>query len=289
MGIYTQPNDWQCGPFALKHALFALGSFEHENVIARLAASDTSGTDEVGLGRAARGLGCDLLMVRTYDPDAARRELDQYLALRTPTLLCIQEWTHWVAVVHAHEGHYVAFDSRHEGVLRILPWEELRGLLVYHEGGAEHGAQPIYDLHPVVPRHLPWARAEFSPHRVRELLKPERRSIVRRWDRYVTGLKPVCIPLSLQGELALPLADLLERHRSLVAARVERIGGGDAGALLPLVSELAFVAETYGLEVRPDAETLALDRAAALVARWAAEDGGVTRGVGVKVRSAAAG
>lgn len=277
MGIYPQPNDWQCGPFALKHALLALGSFEHENVIARVAASDTSGTDEVGLGRAARRFGCDLLMVRTYDALAARRELDLHLARRTPTLLCIQEWTHWVAVVHQHGGHYVMFDSREDGVLRVVPWEELRDLLVYHEGVAGRGANPIYDLHPVVPRHLPWAQAEFSPHRVRELLKPERRSIVQRWDRYATGLKPVCIPLSLQGELALPLSELLERHRSLVAARVERVGGGDAGALLPLVGELAFVAETYGLEVRPDAEGLALDRATALVARWVAEDGGATR------------
>lgn len=288
MGIYTQPNDWQCGPFALKHALLALGSFEHENVIARLAASDTSGTDEVGLGRAARRLGCDLLMVRTYDADAARRALDQHLALHTPTLLCIQEWTHWVAVVHQHDGHYVAFDSREEGVLKVLPWEELRGLLVYHEGGAGHGAHPIYDLHPVVPRHLPWAWAEFSPHRARELLKPERRSIVQRWERYATGLKPVCIPLSLQGELALPLAELLERHRAAVAARVEHVGGGDAGALLPLVSELAFVAEVYGLEVRPDAEALALDRVSALVARWAAEDGEGTRTAAVRAPRAAA-
>ena len=50
MGIYPQPNLWQCGPFALKHALVALGILRDEKDISRLAGTHWwHGTDEIQL------------------------------------------------------------------------------------------------------------------------------------------------------------------------------------------------------------------------------------------------
>jgi hypothetical protein len=37
MGFYRQPYDWTCAPFALKHALVALGRLANEQAIANLA------------------------------------------------------------------------------------------------------------------------------------------------------------------------------------------------------------------------------------------------------------
>ena len=37
MGFYPQPNDYVCGPFALKHALVTLGRLVDDDKIAPLA------------------------------------------------------------------------------------------------------------------------------------------------------------------------------------------------------------------------------------------------------------
>ncbi len=91
MGFYPQPNLWQCGPFALKHALVTLGISANEDAISALAGTRWwSGTDEFQLAKAARKFGCDLLMTRRYDAYTARRELISYLRRGIPALLCVQ-------------------------------------------------------------------------------------------------------------------------------------------------------------------------------------------------------
>lgn len=272
MGIYEQPNEWQCGPFALKHALLALGIFEHEDVLSRAARSDTNGTDEVGLGRAARRVGCDLLMIRTYHPHAARAELNGYLARNVPVLACVQEWSHWIALVHHDDGQYVAFDSRGRQVLQVVTWEELRSALVYYDSeGRGHGAYAVYDLHPVVPRTMPWARGRFSPALVRDLSRPERTELIDRWQLYADALRPICVPLSPQSELSMPLADVLRRHGTALAARVSARRVDVTRRAGVILEDLLVIADTYALEVRPDAESVAIDRIAALLERWAIE------------------
>jgi ABC-type bacteriocin/lantibiotic exporter with double-glycine peptidase domain len=59
MAIYPQPNDWECGPYALKYALIVLGISGDEREIARIAGTDEHGTDEAELARAAKRYGCE--------------------------------------------------------------------------------------------------------------------------------------------------------------------------------------------------------------------------------------
>ena len=74
MGFTPQPNLWQCGPFALKHALIMLGISVDEREISRIAGTNKwSGTDERQLARAARKFGCELLMGRERHPPLVRR------------------------------------------------------------------------------------------------------------------------------------------------------------------------------------------------------------------------
>lgn len=54
MGIYKQPNKWQCGPFALKHGLLMRGMLASEWEIGKVAGTTPLGTDETQLERAAR-------------------------------------------------------------------------------------------------------------------------------------------------------------------------------------------------------------------------------------------
>ena len=71
MGFYPQSNRWQCGPFALKHALAIVGYFVDEGSITRAAKSTRYGTDEKMLRRAAERFQCKLVEVRRKDEDAA--------------------------------------------------------------------------------------------------------------------------------------------------------------------------------------------------------------------------
>src|SRR6188768_4154108 len=93
-GFYPQPNDWTCGPFALKHALAALGKLVDARVIKSIAKSHWwSGTNEFQLARAARMFDADLKLERRRDPEAARKVLIRYLRDQVPVLLCVDEWT----------------------------------------------------------------------------------------------------------------------------------------------------------------------------------------------------
>lgn len=78
-GFYPQPNEWTCGPFALKHALIALGKFVDATELASAAKTHWwSGTDEIRLARAAREHECDLVLERRRDPEEARKLLVRF-------------------------------------------------------------------------------------------------------------------------------------------------------------------------------------------------------------------
>ena len=177
MGIYPQPNLWQCGPFALKHALVALGILKDERDISRVAGTHWwHGTDEIQLGRAARKYGCDLLLVRRYDADRARRALAAYLKRGVPVLLCVEEWSHWLTVVKYDSSRFILLDSRVPTVVDIATWPQLRRRWVFHEeDDLEDGdVRTLYDLHPVVPRFRPTSKAQFSLARARAIRKNRR-------------------------------------------------------------------------------------------------------------------
>src|SRR5882724_8475735 len=96
-GFYPQPNEWTCGPFALKHALLAIGRIVDVEALASTARTHWwSGTNEIQLARAARLCECDLVLERRIDDELARKELVKRLREGTPVLLCVEEWSHWV-------------------------------------------------------------------------------------------------------------------------------------------------------------------------------------------------
>jgi hypothetical protein len=88
-GFYPQPNEWTCGPFALKHAMVALGRACDAGEIAQTARTHWwSGTNEIRLARAARAFDCDLVLERSSDAEEARRRLVKHLREQVPVLLC---------------------------------------------------------------------------------------------------------------------------------------------------------------------------------------------------------
>ena len=177
-GFVPQPNDWLCGPFALKHALWLLGIRADDREIARIAGTDSTGTDEEELARAAREYGCDLQTVRHRDPESAARDLEAYLHRGVPVLLCIEQWDHWVTAAYEDEGVFVVVDSRVPALFRLLPWEMLQRLLVYHEGSR---SRHLYDLHPLLTDTPAARRPTLTLDRARFLREWESRHVVTDW------------------------------------------------------------------------------------------------------------
>jgi hypothetical protein len=277
MGFSPQPNRWQCGPFALKHALVMLGILADEKAISRLAgANKLSGANEVQLARAARKYDCDLTLVREEDALAARRGLVERLRQGLPCLLCISEWSHWIAVVKEEKGNFILLDSYDEAVLVILTWKQLRSRWVYHldEDG---GTRTLYDLHPVIPLFRVQTRARVSLARARFLRRPENRDFARQWDKYVEDLLAICRPRTPLSSNVISLGEFLRRYGEMVLDQVAFWHGWiERRRAAKVLENLHFVADTYGLVIHEEDEKRALAGITSLLTLWASSRYGVT-------------
>lgn len=273
MSIYQQPNKWQCGPFALKHALLTLGVAADEMEITRIARSRRAdGTDEKQLARAARKYRCDLLLERRLDPDRARRELVACLRRGIPVLMCIFEWAHWVTVVKEEKGQFIMLDSSDRSVLLVLPRKQLMKEWVYHRRDRhdKKAVHSIYDFHPVVPRFRVKRRAQFSVARAKHLRRPENRIISHRWNEYVADLQDFCKLRTPRSERFLSLGEFFRRHEAMILDQVSHWHGElDIRKGRKVLHDLRFVADTLGLVIPEDAEKRAIAGVAVLLCLWA--------------------
>jgi hypothetical protein len=270
-GFYPQPNDWTCGPFALKHALVALGQIVDAREIALEAKSHWwSGTDEIRLARAARQFDCDLLMERRRDAEQARKLLVKYLREQTPVLLCVDNWGHWITVVRAHASRFVVIDSGLDPVLNILTWPQLRARWQYRDTDYDASDPPVlYDLLAVQPRFRPTVKADFSQERVKFLRRPENHTLALFWNEYLEDLLEICRPASPSMVDSLSMGEFLRRHQELLLSRVTYWHGDiDREAILRLLRNFKFVSETYGLVIPSSATRRAVADLSILVTMW---------------------
>jgi len=278
MGIYKQPNKWQCGPFALKHALLVHGILAPEQSIARAAGTTWHGTDETRLAKAARRYGCDLLTIRKMDPSRARRELVSYVRGGTPCLLCIDEWDHWVTLVKEEKGQFILLDSNDPAVLVIASWPQLKRMWAYHEAD-EYDPEmvyTVYDLHPLVPRGRVRTRAKFSLERARHLRHKANREFAQLWDEYVNDLLAICRPRTARSTRAISVGEFLRRHQSMILEQLDYWHGDiNRMAARRVLDRMHFVADTYGLVIPADDEKRAIGTVGIILGLWAASVYGV--------------
>ncbi len=277
-GFYPQPNEWTCGPFALKHALIALGKFVDATELAAAAKTHWwSGTDEIRLARAAREHECDLVLERRRDPEEARKLLVRLLREQIPVLLCVEEWTHWITIVGYQDRRFVMLDSTDEPVMSVATWPQIRNKWRYHDFEYDKVQPPVlYDLMAVIPRSRSSAvKADFSVARVKYLRRPENRQLALHWNEYVEDLMAICKP-SVRIVEALSMAEFLRRHQELLVTRAQYWHGDVArDDIVRLLRNMRFVSETYGLVVPAATTRRALTDLAIVVTLWACAARGV--------------
>jgi hypothetical protein len=271
-GFYPQPNTWTCGPYALKHALVALGRPVDAQELASTAKTHWwSGTDEIQLARAAREHGCDLILKRRGTPDTARRELISLLREQTPVLLCVDRWEHWITVVRYEDRRFVVIDSELDPVLNVLTWAELRKRWAWHDVKHNKKAPPtLYDLMEVRPRFSTAVKADFSVDRVKFLRRPANHALARHWNEYLEDLLDICKPPSERMADALSMGEFLRRHQELLVTRVVHWHGElERDDVHRILRYLRFVSETYGLVIPAAATRRAVADLAILLTMWA--------------------
>jgi len=278
MGFRVQPNLWQCGPYALKHALIMLGILVDERKITKIARSNGSGTDERSLARAARRFNCDLKEIRLEEPDDARRELTAFLREGIPCLLCVHQWKHWVAVVKEEKGKFLLLDSEEEAVLTIVNWKQLSTMwgFSYRSDEEPRKTEVLYDLYPLTPHFRVQVRANFSLSRARYLRRFENRELAQLWDEYLEDLLRICKPRNPLSENVVSMGEFLRRHEGMIVDQIAYWHGKiESEAVRKVLRRLRFVADTHGLVVHLDDEKRAIAGLTALLALWAGSHYGI--------------
>ncbi|HEX9631615.1 MAG TPA: hypothetical protein VGA02_04040 [Gemmatimonadales bacterium] len=241
MGLYDQPNSWQCGPFALKHGLLAHGVFVHEADITKVAGTtETDGTDDRQLARAAQAFGGVLQCRRYRTAFGARRALRRLLAAQVPVLLCVDQWDHWVTAVGADAQHVAVLDSHYDTVVRLEPWGPFVRRIRYRDPrGGWLRRLPVYDLHPLAVRGETGLRLVLTPDRARRVLQAPA-SVRGALDDYAQRLAPFAARNGPSSG-AVPLASFLADRTPDLTAQA------DAAA----VASFALAAEVFGIRCDP--------------------------------------
>jgi hypothetical protein len=245
--VYQQSTSYECGPYALKHALQMLGVFTDERRLGRLAGTTPAGTDEVQLARAAAAVGCNLPLVRATTPEDARRALMSHLTRGLPALLCVDQWDHWVAIVGGDGDRFALLDSAVPPVAARIDWDRL----AQRWGYRDTGSPVLYDLHPVVPRGETPGRARVDARAAETLARPERAALVRDWSHYSRALLALAAPAAPgNGEpTAVDLSHLLHERRDWLLDRAAGTNPAPREAAARALEEARFVAHLYGLRV----------------------------------------
>lgn len=279
MGFDIQPNPWQCGPYALKHALLTLGVNADLSRLTKLAGTHwRSGTDEAGLARAARAYNCRFPTIRRHDPNKARQELVRYLRKGIPVLLCVHEWAHWVTVVKQERGKYIVFDSQEPRVMDVRTWSQLKNSWVYHEEDEvdEDLLYTFYDFHPVIPKFRVRSRARFSLATVRYIRRKQNQVLARLWDEFVDDLLQLCKLRTPLSEKVMSMGEFLRRHEAML---LEQVGFWHGGIEKPkarrLLNYFHVVADTLDMVIHEDEQKRAIAGITALLTLWAAGEYGV--------------
>ncbi len=279
MGLYPQPNKWQCGPFALKHALIMLGKFVNEKRVTEIAGSTSwGGTDETQLRKAARAYDCEMKLVRKENPLHAKRDLLLTLKRGSPALLCVDTWGHWITVVGAEKGRFIYLDSSKAPVVCVATWRQLKRRWVCEDFDEANPKIKValYDLHPIISKSRAKTKARFSLKHARYLRRPENRAFATHWDEYFDDLLAICSPRTPLSQNVFPFGEFLRRHGKMIASQVAFWHGAvKREQAEKILKNMKFVADTYDLVVREQDEKHAIAALSSNLSLWAASKYGV--------------
>ncbi|MEI7811542.1 MAG: cysteine peptidase family C39 domain-containing protein [Ignavibacteria bacterium] len=255
MSFYPQPNKYSCGPFALKYALVMLGIFRHEKEIAEVAGSNWwSGTDEIGLARAAKKFNCKMNYFHSEDPDKAFALLDGQLDKGLPCILSVNNWEHWLTVLGCQHDKYIIVDSGLERVIAILNPSKLLKRWKYQDE-----KDLSFDGYSIQPGSKVATKAVFTLEKARIVMYKRNEPLAKKWDTYFNDLIYICRPRNSNDINFIPVNDFLKHYGKMLIKRVSFWHGAPGvKELNRILKNMQFVAEVYDLVIYKEDENRAL-------------------------------
>ncbi len=247
MSFYPQPNEWSCGPFALKYALVMHGKFVNEAEISGISgATWWNGTNEIALSKAAKHYKCKLKSLRRLDEERARIKLNSYLRKGIPCILCVDRWSHWITVINYDKKKYIIVDSEQSPVIQIYSWQQLKKRWVYKE----ENEKTIFDFYPVTSKGPKYKKTNFGLKLAKELRKEKNYDLAGKWDIYFSDLIAISNQKSGRTNKYISMAEFLRRYSKTIIESVSYWHGFPSkNELKDLLRRFEFVANTYNLVI----------------------------------------
>jgi len=242
-----------------------LGIFKDEDQIGIIAGSTWwSGTDEIGLSRAARRFSCKLKHFQSSNPDDARRMLISELKKGHPCILSVKNWEHWCTVVNYQQGKFVVIDSELDKVVGILTSAQLARRWKYVEKGT---GIKSFDGYALIPKFKVQTRAKFSLDNAKEVMYDKNEDIAKKWDQYTNDLITICKPRTKLSYNIITFSEFLRRNEENLIKRVANWHGEPTySELKKILLNMKFIAEVYDLVIAEDDEKrAAIDLASVLM------------------------
>jgi len=128
-----------------------------------------------------------------------------------------------------------------------------------------------YDFYPLKASFRIRTKANFSLQRAQVLRRASNAGFVAHFDEYVTDVLDIAQPTDPRATGAtISMAEFLRRHRKMLIETVSYWHETLSEARLrKVLSNIQFVAETYGLVIREEEEKRTIAALAALLAIWA--------------------
>jgi hypothetical protein len=276
MSFYPQPNKYQCGPFALKYALVMLGIFKDEDEIGITAGSTWwAGTDEIGLSRAARRYNCKMKHFQSSNPVDAKRALNEMLKKRIPCILSVNNWEHWLTVIHYSKGKYVIVDSELEDVVAILTAKQLLKKWRYKD---ETDGIISYDGYALIPSFKVLTRATFTIEKAIELMYDKNKDLASKFDEYFNDLVQIAKPRTLLTTNYITFSEFLRRNgKKLVKQVANWHGSPTQNELKKILQNMQFIADIYDFIIPTEDEKKALVDISSILMMYSCGKYGMTK------------
>lgn len=218
MSFYPQPNEWICGPFALKYALVMHGLFENEMDISIKAGTNWwNGTNELSLTKAAKSYNCTLKSIRRIDEEKARLTLNKYLRKKLPCILCVDNWEHWITVINYDKSKYIIVDSQESPVIQIYSWRKLKNRWIFKDPQTN---KSIFDFYPLVPNFKRTNKPKFDIVFAQELRKDKNRDLAQNWDKYFSHLIEICKEKNPNSIHHITVTEFFRRYSKMIIDEV---------------------------------------------------------------------
>ena len=105
-----QAEDWSCGPASIVNACRVLGLRVSERSVRSLCGTTPDGTDDVQMIAAVRSLGLTATPHHSSDVAAAWAFVRSNAMEGRPSLICIDQWRHWVSIIGTIGGLVIIAD-----------------------------------------------------------------------------------------------------------------------------------------------------------------------------------